>query len=275
MRFTISSPKRDVTRNSRPGFTLIELLVVIAIIAILAAMLLPALSKAKLRAKRIQCTSNLHQWAIAFTTYAGDYKDTMPSSWTPGDPNSVWMGACQPYYQNTNICLDPVTVNFRDSLMASGTAFSFNFDWTFWAWGVMGRNGYPIENWGHGGEFGSYGINGWMYNPPGGGGGFYRKLTAPGNLDNAPLFSECMWDGGEPTANDQPATSKGYQVAGSGNDMPEYALARHPGKKPMNVVFLDCAVRNVGLKECWTLSWSLGYVPPTNMRWPTWMSGFQ
>lgn len=146
---------RLLPARRRPAFTLIELLVVIAIIAILAALLLPALSKAKEEGLKVTCLNNLQQLQKAYYMYPDDYNGilvTNASAWVNGMPMSLpgaWaLGNATVDWTTTNIqngALYPYTPNAKvyhcpsDPSLASGTS-------------LPRTRSYSVNNWLSGGD---------------------------------------------------------------------------------------------------------------------------
>jgi len=122
----------NLNRKNSLGFTLIELLVVIAIIAILAAMLLPTLARAKLKGQQAACLSNLKQWGLADTMYLDDNNQTFPYprfqdsyAGTADQDNPVWLSI--PTYHNQHHG-DDVWFNALPSYVANKPMWSWAND---------------------------------------------------------------------------------------------------------------------------------------------------
>jgi prepilin-type N-terminal cleavage/methylation domain-containing protein len=108
--------ERGQASRQRFGFTLLELLVVIAIIALLASMLLPALTRAKETSRAASCKSNLRQLSIASATYSLDYKGKLPYflSWLYAKPGNLTTGQLYPYLKTKAVYLCPTDKSAMD-----------------------------------------------------------------------------------------------------------------------------------------------------------------
>ena len=276
---------RRKTKNIT-GFTLIELLVVIAIIALLLAILMPALQRVKKQARSSACKANMHSWAQIWAMYCQDNDgyfcmEDQPAGW----PRGNWIIALRPYYRTkSGILICPTAVKRMPSMPNHGS-----FDRTY----IMGGGGMEDRR-----EEASYGANCWIFNERRGSNQTeiqqrpvkwnWKHCDVRGG-NEIPIFGDAMWRGGGPFyQNNNPRSNRiappeyNGHWAGAGHEMKHFVIDRH--NRRVNHMFLDWSAREVDLKELYTLKWHREYnkngfwtlaggAQPSN--WPEWLREYK
>jgi len=236
--------------NRQKGFTLIELLVVIAIIALLMSILMPALARVRKQAKAVICQSNLKQVGSAVSMFADDHDGFLNKGNCPpgGTHHDHWASAFETYLgEDYDVYLCPSATKFWTD-GHRGKPLS--------AWGVWEHT----EEWVKEGQYGSYGINGWVCNKPKAVTTavsypkYWRRTDVKGAA-KVPVLLGAQWIDSWPEPTNEPSDYDGQDFLdlAPGAGMGRFCTDRHNGA--LNAVFLDFSVRSVGLKELWILKW--------------------
>lgn len=277
------------TSSHKPihGFTLIELLVVIAIIAMLLAILMPALSAVREQARSVVCMTQLSQWGLILTLYTEDHNGRFFAGfYNYTDPNDVtfrsnlsdlWPYALQPYYQTPRLKFCP-----------SASGFSRRSSRSIW-----GSESDDILS-------GSYGLNGWLGDTPQevkftegrDTQNSWRTMNYAG-ASNIPMMADALWFTGRPESHDLPPEHKGqigrediqsafndpclpclpgmpgvlpestpiltedWWDIDTSNQMQRFYVDRHRNK--INVLFMDGTIKNIRPWQLWQLKWHKHY----------------
>ena len=278
--------QRGFTRHTYGGFTLIELLVVIAIIALLLAILMPALQRVRKQARGVVCQSNLKQWGTIFAMYTDDNNGFFPQR---ASGSGRWINVLYDYYyRDAKIRCCPTATKIKNPIYPPGGSGTLGVGGdAFTAWGKIGVTGSrPDGIYEPAGTWGSYGINHWVYvaiEDPlyGQAARDYWGTVNVKNNGTIPLFLDCWFWCGGPEHDDSPPGYDGERFDPHVNSMNRFCINRH--EQAINGIFLDYSIKRIGLKQLWTFRWGRSFNtagPWTRaggalpQDWPGWMRHF-
>lgn len=277
----------SVCNRRRSAFTLIELLVVIGIIAVLAALLLPALAAAKRKGNQAVCQSNLKQMALSYNMYESDYGVGIPDfvGNDPAGSSGAWIVNFIDYYSKaTNLMRCPsCTRPYDGTSVASGYNANNGSADRLWHKMIDAGDGRGNQDY-----LCAYGVNGWLdplqkdgsYAGDGKGspGNYYLKESSVRVTSQTPVFFDANWADTWPMEQDAPTTDTYLgcdQGTHMGYEMARLALSRHGNANPIshyqwtvataipvggvNVGLFDGHVEYSKLPGLWKYNWHNGW----------------
>lgn len=255
------------------GFTLIELLVVISIIALLLAVLIPSLNRAKKQAAGVTCMSNLKQISLGYMLYQSEHK-SMPeySDKAYYSGNIHWAGALRGYYSNVEeirLCPLAKKIDPAASPISSGSVSQLGDTFFAWRFDTSGTLGFELGNEEISG-MGSYGENSWVRKPGVMADSAVKQLWDKYSLNGQagsrmPLVFDSRWITLGVQDNDpipqagRADTLAPYCIGNNAYRVQAAGMRRH--REGINMFFLDWSGRNVEVEELWNLKWTRSYVP--------------
>ena len=233
------------------GFTLIELLVVVAIIALLIAILLPSLGRARIKSKTVRCLANVRGIGQSLIIYMNDWQRGMP--YVANGNAGFWTNTLTPYGGGARIrqCPEAMEVNWAAPHMGTSKLQWHDF--------ALVPPGTPPDS-------GAYGINAWIYSPASGPStGTPWRYPFIRDQSSIPLVADSCWPDAWPLPTNGPPTAA-QLVDGTdhdisdGNSMLRFTISRHG--KAVNVVFADGHADTEPIQQLWALKWHASWGDP-------------